>query len=295
MRNIDDLSSAKNNAHNRPRDPRMTTLLSLGKKLLPSLRLVGKGIPLFKRICIELESNCNRQCFFCPRQGDRSGKRMDSQGNPIMRSMPTEHVIRILDEASTLGFRGRVCFEHLSEPFLDKRLIEMAWEGRQRGMHPYVDTNGDVLRHDDELCRKAAEVFKYIVIGLYDYESEEELETQKQFWRNKLQGTEVRSSEAGKVVPRTDVPYDPRMRREKEAFPDAPCSRPTQRMLIHYDGAVGLCCEDMKAEFDLGNAFKTSVKDIWYSQRHIRIIEGLKKGLRRKYPLCSRCAMGPKK
>lgn len=45
----------------------------------------------------------------------------------------------------------------------------MAREAKRRGMRPYVHTNGDVLRQDEALCADDAEIFEYIVVGLYDY------------------------------------------------------------------------------------------------------------------------------
>jgi hypothetical protein len=49
----------------------------------------------------------------------------------------------------------------------------------------------------------------------------------------------------------------------------------------------------MKDEFDLGNAFETSIEDIWFSKKHIQVIQDLRKGLRSKYSLCSKCPFPP--
>jgi len=61
-----------------------------------------------------------------------------ANGKPLLQAMPTGHAIRILDEAAALGFREVVAFHHMSEAFLDARVIDMAWETRKRGMHPRV-------------------------------------------------------------------------------------------------------------------------------------------------------------
>jgi MoaA/NifB/PqqE/SkfB family radical SAM enzyme len=135
---------------------------------------------LFQRVVIELQSNCNRDCYFCCRQSDTSGKRRTSAGNKVSKSMPTEIVMKLLDELESLSFKGYITFHHLSEAFLDERLIQIATDARTRGMRPYVHTNGDVLRNDEELCKKSAEVFEYVVVGLYDYKNQEEKEDQKE-------------------------------------------------------------------------------------------------------------------
>ena len=256
--------------------------------------MLKTGLPLFKKILLELQSNCNRDCFFCNRLGDHSGKRMAPNGQKVIRSMPTEHALRILDEAAALSFKGQVAFHHMSEPFLDPRIIEMAWKARELGMIPYEHTNGDVLRHNDELCRAAVKVFDHIVVGIYDVQSAEELENEKKFWRERLSGTRVGFSVVqGHIHPRTYIPGDSRMIIKKHTYPRGVCNRPLIRLIVHYDGNVALCCEDMTDNFGLGNAFEQSIADIWYSEKHMKIIQDLQKGRRGDYGFCSICSLPP--
>ena len=74
------------------------------------------------------------------------GKRKFSDGKSVRGSMPTEKVMILFDELESLGLKEYITFHHLSEAFLDKRLIEIAKEAKHRGMRPYVHTNGDVLK-----------------------------------------------------------------------------------------------------------------------------------------------------
>jgi hypothetical protein len=78
----------------------------------PEDRSAADATPLFERLQIESQSNCNRACWFCPRTYDRTGKYLDATGKPVLRQMPTEKIIGLLDEARALGFRGRVGFYH---------------------------------------------------------------------------------------------------------------------------------------------------------------------------------------
>ena len=125
--------------------------------------------------------------------------------------MPFERMTLLFDELSSMGFRGYITFHQLSEAFLDKRLIGIARDARSRGMKPFVHTNGDVLRNDEALCREAAEVFEYIVVGLYDYETEEEKQREKEFWKMRLNGTEVMFSLVENVYVRTHSPRNSQM------------------------------------------------------------------------------------
>lgn len=160
-------------------------------------------------------------------------------------------------------------------------------------MWPYEHTNGDVLRRNDELCRRVAQVFEYIVVGLYDYESESELRGEKRFWRRRLQGTRVLFSEVERVYPLSVDQHVHTMLGEGKSYPNGACLRPLERLVIQYDGSVALCCYDMKGEFDLGSVFDNTIEDVWFSERHFQIVRDLKNGLRTKYPLCSRCALPP--
>ena len=159
---------------------------------------VGKAkIPLFERLQIESQSNCNRSCWFCPRTYDRSGKYLDETGRSVIRQMPTHKILLLLDQAQALGFQGRVAFYHYSEPLLDQRNIMLAHEARKRGMKPYLHTNGDVLKTNDALCEEVKKVYGLVVVGLYDYRTNQELEDMKRYWLARLSGVNVDSVLSG--------------------------------------------------------------------------------------------------
>jgi radical SAM protein with 4Fe4S-binding SPASM domain len=214
--------------------------------------------------------------------------------------MPTEKVDKILDDAQRINFKGWITFHHFSEPFLDPRLIEFATKAKSMGMTPFEHTNGDFIRKDDELCQQALEVFNHIVIGLYDHKTPEEQEEDKAFWRERL-GGKARFSSVDNVYVRShyteknidgyeQVRGD---RPEIKTYPNSPCHNPILKLLIHYNGNVALCCEDMREEFDLGNAFEQSLWNLWYSEKHVRIARDLKEGKRHLYSLCSQCPIAP--
>jgi radical SAM protein with 4Fe4S-binding SPASM domain len=259
-------------------------------------------ISLFERMQIESQSNCNRSCWFCPRTYDRSGKYLDADGAPVFNEMPTEKIIDLLDQARAMGFQGRVAFYHYSEPLLDKRNIMLAREARRRGMKPYLHTNGDVLRHDDALCAEVKQVYGLIVVGLYDYNTNTELEDAKRYWQTRLAGANLEFSPIGLSparashsigIPRALVPSDSRMSTPDVTFSHAPCHRPLIRMLIQHDGEMCHCCEDDYGAFKLGNAYEHSLEELWFSERHVRIITELIAGHRQNYMLCQNCPLPP--
>jgi len=216
--------------------------------------------------------------------------------------MATEKIIDILDQAEAMKFTGLVNFHFYSEPLLDKRNTVFALEARSRNMLPYMHTNGDVLRNNSALCDTVSELYEYIVIGIYDYQSVEELDSEKDFWRENLSNAQLRFStvgdgEAGSApsmgIPRARVPTDRRFKIPDLVFGNAPCSRPLIRLLLRYDGEMCMCCEDMQGEFELGNVHDLTLEELWFSEKHIQVANDLLAGQREKYALCRICPLAP--
>ena len=63
--------------------------------------------------------------------------------------------------------------------------------------------------------------------------------------------------------------------------------------MLQHDGLVALCCEDVNAEFDLGNAFEQPLSEIWGSERYVGVINSLCNAERWKFDLCRECPMRP--
>jgi radical SAM protein with 4Fe4S-binding SPASM domain len=261
-----------------------------------------KKIPLFERLQIESQAFCNRDCWFCPRTYDRSGNYLDSGGNPVVHRMPTDTILDLLDQAQALGFRGRIGFHHYSEPLLDPRNIMLATEAAKRGMKPYLHTNGDRLRRDSGLCEKVSRVYGLIVVGIYDYETNEELDSEKRFWHDRLPNANLEFSPIGRKgargafslgIPKALVPSDPRMAAPDLTYAHAPCHRPLIRMIIRHTGEMSNCCEDTLGAFKLGSIHERSLEELWFSGRHPKVIQDLSEGRRQDYSLCRNCPLPP--
>ncbi|MBW2283382.1 MAG: SPASM domain-containing protein, partial [Deltaproteobacteria bacterium] len=187
----------------------------------------------------------------------------------------TWKVIDILDQAQAMGFNGRAAFHHYCEPLLDQRNLLFAKEAKERGMKPYLVTNGDRLHGDERLRQEVQHLYERIVVGIYDYETNEKLEEAKQYWKRMLPSADVDFS-----VP--DLTYT-----------NAPCHRPLVRMIIQYDGDVCNCCDDTFGAFQLGNVYQNTLAEIWFSREHRQILDDLVSGRREKYELCRGCPQGP--
>lgn len=253
-------------------------------------------IPMFREILLELCSACNRDCFFCPRHSDTSGHRKTADGKMVRKFMPTTMAEKILTEAHGFGFRGWVTFHHFSEPFLDERHLDMARLAKSLGMKPFCHTNGDALRNNEALCQESREVFDHLTVGLYDHKTPAERRDAEAFWRARL-GPKTRFSAIDDVYVRghhTSKNLDgyeafTGRRPVPQVHPGAPCRRPLQRLIVHYTGNLALCCEDLAEEFELGSASETNSLDLWFSDRHVKIVQQLEAGNREPFSLCRSC------
>ena len=250
--------------------------------------MMYKNFPMWRQIEIDLHSFCNRDCVFCPRHSDMSGVRKNKYGNKIRKRTPSEKIYDIINQAYELGFKGNISLHRLSEPFLDSRYVDFAKYAKSKGLSIQEFTNGDVLRNNIQLCKKIDGLIDTLIIGLYDYETYNQKDKEMQFWKSRFKKTKVQFS-----LPRekTRIRQGSKFHSSKRWNPalNRPC-KVTDLLLIRYDGEVALCCEDDKCSFNLGNAFEKSLKDIWWSEKHINIVNDLQKsGGRRKFKLCKNC------
>ncbi len=163
-------------------------------------------------------------------------------------------------------------------------------------MKPYLHTNGDLLKRNDQLCKDVKNYYESIVVELYDYETNTQLEQAKQYWKDRLNGANLQFSTIGLPgivgadsmgIPRVLVPTDIRMALPDLTYPKAPCQRPLIRMIIQHDGEICNCCKDTSGAITLGNVHQQSLKELWFSDHHVQVIRDLAEGHRKKICLVS--------
>lgn len=69
------------------------------------------------------------------------------------------------------------------------------------------------------------------------------------------------------------------------------CPQLWQRMFIHPDGVVTVCCMDSLRTLQIGNIFEQSVKEIWLSGKYQELRELHASGRRNEIPMCARCPL----
>lgn len=100
--------------------------------------------PLPKSLNIELNSNCNQACVFCPFHGPYA------YNKPKLAMMDLKMVKMILDEAKRLGIGEKEVGFYLSgEAFLHKDLAECIKYAKQLGFkYTFITTNGALATPD---------------------------------------------------------------------------------------------------------------------------------------------------
>lgn len=237
----------------------------------------------FGMLVLELTSECNRACSFCMRQGDLRQRRFDDFGNPVRGKMPTEQCNRLLEEASQLGFKGWVTFYLVSEPYLDDRLLPMAAKAKSLGMRPFVNTNGDRLRKSPDLIKDSRQIFEFVQVGIYLPDKAKAAEDEA-WWRSQL-GPKAQFKRMKEIGPR------PHVVKQGQTYSSDACFRPSEKMIVQYDGSCPLCCYDINTEFGLPNAFECELDAAWHHPSRILASHHLSQGHRSRYILCASCPM----
>jgi len=238
--------------------------------------------PIFDKISIECNSFCNRSCSFCTRTKDNREK----------TRMPKELVHKVLYELADIEYKGLISFHFYNEAFTDKRIFSFFEKCQELGLNNYLFTNGDYLTKD--VIEKLSKYnIKEFVLSIYDWKTDDEyrekcnsidkdLKIGEYDWDFYIvKGGENFSNRAGYVQHKTEELSLPVV---------AACSKIEKKIDIRYDGTVVMCCLDYYGIHKIGDIHNENIIDIWYGGVKQKQIMDLRKGLRSRYKLCSKCS-----
>jgi len=263
------------------------------------------AFPLFKNLIVEISSLCNRRCPTCIRQTDPTRSRWNEDGTPKNIKLAAKIVYSVIDQAVAMGYKDWVAFYLYSEPLLDwQRFFKFVQYAKKRGLKTRLDTNGDVLTPENPDSKKIAKLIDTLITGFVIdryYITMDHMPTTKAIERTKyLEGLFKRrlgwESTHAIYGEHIVTHYSPRKQELERLIKlrrnwPSPCYL-TRRMIIDYKGEMLLCCEDIMANWDLGNIYDSSLKQLWYSSKHQKIVKTLAEfGGRLKYKYCSICPL----
>ena len=240
------------------------------------------SIPMFEFLVVETHSYCNRRCRTCIRQNDPAKSRFKN-GEPIRKFMDSDTVYSILDQAAcNIGFRGDVCLWYFNEPLIDHRIPEFAKYAKNMGFKVQVTTNGDYLTR--ELAEKLDGVLDQLFVSVYNRKT---LESKRAQYQRLFRKTKVTC--AGLHVITHFSPHTG-LANLIEAHKNRPCPSALRHFIIDYKGEMMMCCEDLSGNFKLGNVHDTPLEELWFGQKHSKIVSDLQKpNGRLAYPYCATC------
>jgi 2-deoxy-scyllo-inosamine dehydrogenase (SAM-dependent) len=260
------------------------------------------NIKPFKNIRIEINSDCNRKCVFCPRSNDITRwKDTDSRKKEMIgSSMSTDLVYSIIDQNVDQGFFATVGFDFYNEPTMDPRLLQFLEYAKNKRLATEIVTNGDNLKKDKKY---AAEFFKrvdYTNISLYDYKDQPGREKLLKWWNEYLASLGVSSNRYRLVGEYTNFGnraglVDRRNKFMNQAHLDskvplkANCRKIHAKLNIRYDGEVPICCEDAHVQYSLGNVKNQTLSEIWYGEKMKKATLALAAGRRSDINPCNKC------
>jgi len=76
---------------------------------------------------------------------------------------------------------------------------------------------------------------------------------------------------------------------EKNKIKDHPCPLPFRQLVVAWDGRVGLCCEDIFIEIQIGDSRQEPLINIFNNRVIKKIRNWHQKGQKTKIPLCREC------
>lgn len=230
---------------------------------------------VFRNICIETSSLCNRKCNYCP-VAYYPRQKID---------MPEIVFFRIINQLAEKKYRGMIGLHWYNEPLLDKRLFKFIEYARSRcpKSHIYFATNGDFLDINTFKALIKAGI-NHITISLHKEDFSDDL-------HKFLDSLDKKDKKYIHINPLGYICNRAGALRELEILKPIKlkCRKPDLQMVVTAEGKVVLCCNDYFGKEVIGDATCENVFDIWSKSRFREIRKELRRGDRNNIDICSKC------
>ncbi|MBF0199361.1 MAG: SPASM domain-containing protein [Planctomycetes bacterium] len=274
--------------------------------------LYGAGLGAFPKVVrVETTNACNAKCIICPH----------SEMSRPVKNMDQSLFERVVDECAE-NHCQELHLHNFGEPFIDKKLISRIQYAVGKGIKKVkIFSNGSLIKREvaEQLIDSGLSEIKVSFDGANKKEFEEIRHPLKyQEVIDNIHGlVEARNAKKSsmkiKVSCVSTSDSDSTMEQlgnivdsfsfgkihnwadqgdgENENKLRKPCSRVWRTFTILSNGDVALCCLDYDGKNLLGHVDeKTSIADIWKSEKYLNVRSIHKKGLFDQIPLCSQCS-----
>jgi MoaA/NifB/PqqE/SkfB family radical SAM enzyme len=223
---------------------------------------------MFRYIDFETISTCNRTCPTCLRNSHPDREALQSWFE--LNLLPMEIIEEALEQCVEIGFNGPVWLSHYNEPLMDKRIPQIAEMVKDFNHFSMValNTNGDFI--NEELAEELDGKLDKMIVTLY---MDEPTKSYRAGWIKSLfHSTHVEIiTQSEHIATHFSPAFDITELIKKNHM--KPCSEPQIRVIINQ-----------------GTFPETSIKDFWFGEYHMKILNDLKEtGGRLRHPYCATC------
>lgn len=271
-------------------DPNIKNKSKTVEEKIQLLNFDGKKLPLPTEIEISESGTCNRSCSFCP----RSAPNFEDKKEFISDSLHE----KLCMELKELNYKGTIRYSGFVEPLIDKNIYHLVNMLRKYLPECNIEmvTNGDPLNLN-RLKKLFNSGLNRLLISAYDGKQEaENLEnlclsaklTKDQFiirhrYYSEEQDFGITLSNRSGLMENAEYKIKPLEEPLKKQ-----CYIPSYTFFLDYQGDVLMCPHDWGKKVILGNLNDSTLLDIWFSKRSIKIRKMLNNSNRNFKP-CNVC------
>ncbi|WP_338553247.1 radical SAM/SPASM domain-containing protein [Paenibacillus sp. KS-LC4] len=233
--------------------------------------------PLFSMIEIEVNSQCNRTCWYCP--NSVTTRKENGEMDPVLYE-------KLMRQLQSIDFSGRLSFHFYGEPLLCSNIdlfvgLTKTYIPKAK---PIMYTNGDLLDRNRVETLLSLGLQKFIVtqhVGAKHKFKEvyEQLPEEQQQAIVYLHHSDLVLSNRGGILSRI-----PELENKQHI-----CMVPSTLAVVTVQGNVLPCFEDFHQKYTMGNINDRHIRDIWYGGEFAAFRKMLKEGQRNKSEICKSC------
>ena len=219
---------------------------------------------MFRSIDIELNTNCDLRCGYCPNKDNYRGEHyMDDN---IFR--------KIVDELSDMNFDGRVTPSLYGEPMINSKVVEKILYLAKKLPHAkiVVYTNGTHLTQlYYDILEKYVHQFRVTIHSDYTIKAKGDKIYERSFNSNST------------LANRTGLVDHPQTKAHHKA-----CWGLTNQAFVNYKGDFLICCNDFMGQEPFGNVKENTLKELYNGSKIKKVRDEMKNNIF-NLDICKRC------
>ena len=202
---------------------------------------------MFKSIDIEINSNCNFRCPYCP----------NHKHHRLVEYMDKNLFAYILKQLGDLGFNGRVSPNLYNEPTLHPKFMEYMVEIKEYVPDCNLVVYTNASRLNEKMYKKMSGIVDHWKITIHP-------ESHGMYVPPFVHDNTIRKFDDTYILHNRCGTVDHPLAKKK---PDR-CFADLDAMYVNFKGDVVVCCNDFNAEHTVGNVIKEPLHDLWVKAEH---------------------------